>query len=812
MTFSVLQAWADNPVCFVATDYESPTTGQTCHRKDAAKPGEIGKYDAACRDGAATVSIFVHQLTFDPLLNHADIPDRCKANGGDKDVGYTFSVPCMSPDENCVPVSELTCDDGRDKAIVIEDFETGQVNSWTFGAIGFDAAGGHFLGPLNQKRIEVFKIVSLPKAPEFVSLEFDYLRLNGWTVQDKAYVRIRSSYLELNPFVTNQTGSSGFFSDLFVSAKTDAVRTMLQIRIPQQWFADGRITIGFKVTPSNAASSAGFDNVRLISLCGGGRRLQLLEPDDPYPLSTPKTLMPRTHPVKKQTGSYLRALWTLFSPPRTTKTFVMAASSGNTARRNDEDCLDRAQLIGTDGNETFKSLPVLILSQSTATVTFAVVQTWRDTPISFVATDFESPSVGQTCHRRDAARPGEVATYTATCHQGFATVSIFVEHLAFDAALNQAQVPDRCKAVASTGNRVAYTFDLPCQQSNATCVSLAASQCGDDNNNILVEDFESESESSSWTFGQSGFDPIHGNFLGPLDQDRVEVFRIVSVPNATELLSLEFDFLRLNLTARDKLFVRLRHSILELSRFTTDQNETIVSDLQVTAKVDDLKSHFKIRIPKRWFIDGHITIGFKADVELGSAGFDNVRLTAACAQSPKQPRTCQGEQEIVFEDYETPNSNSDWKNGPRSYSEGVTTFLGRFGKGSPETSKTFVLPDEASQAVLIFCIYILRRSDRVSDNDNVFIAIGQTHVGTDVVRFPDRNYIGAEGDIQISQSLIGVVENTEKVQISIWEFIIPRDHYPDGELKISFLVELEADIDEVSIGFDNLVLTANCDP
>jgi hypothetical protein len=264
--FSVIQSWLDHPACYVATDYISTTDGQTCERADNVAPGQIGTYTALCSNGVAQVTIYVHSSDFDGMEDNATVPGRCDPVVVGQTVAYTFDIPCGVEEgsDACEPTPELTCDHFDSQIISSEDFEMSeQAQSWLFATTG--SASSLNLGADSP---EVSKTFEVPMDSSEITLEFDFYESNGWA-SDEVFIRINAVYLDLISYIsgTSEGTKTGTFGELAVSITTSGNNHHMQLTIPDIWYPDGLLTLGFKVSTSVAGETVGFDNVVLSSAC-----------------------------------------------------------------------------------------------------------------------------------------------------------------------------------------------------------------------------------------------------------------------------------------------------------------------------------------------------------------------------------------------------------------------------------------------------------------------------------------------------------------------------------------------------------------
>jgi hypothetical protein len=267
--FSVIQSWLDHPACYVATDYISTTEGKTCERAANVAPGEIDTYTAKCFSGVAQVTIYVHSSGFDKLEDNAAVPGRCDPVGEGQTVAYTFDIPCAVEEgsDACEPTPELTCDHFNSQIISSEDFEMSeQAQSWLFAATG--SASSLNLGADSPEVSKTFE-VPMPMESSEITLEFDFYENDDWASDDEVFIRINDAYLDLIYYIsgTDEGTKTGTFGEIAASITRSASKQSVQLIIPDTWYPDGRLTLGFKVSTSVADETVGFDNVVLSSAC-----------------------------------------------------------------------------------------------------------------------------------------------------------------------------------------------------------------------------------------------------------------------------------------------------------------------------------------------------------------------------------------------------------------------------------------------------------------------------------------------------------------------------------------------------------------
>jgi hypothetical protein len=480
------------------------------------------------------------------------------------------------------------------------------------------------------------------------------------------------------------------------------------------------------------------------------------------------------------------------------------------------ECVADPSLVTMTGTQKFATIPIQILSQDTIEVKFSVIQSWLDDPACYVATDYLSTTNSQTCERADNVAPGEIDTYTALCSNGVAQVTIYVHSSDFDPIEDDAAVPARCNPVGE-GQTVAYTFHVPCgvEEESDACEPTPELTCAHfDSEIISSEDFEMSEQVQSWLFASIGL----ASSLD-LGADSPEVSKTFEVPVDSSEISLEFDFYETaNQASDDEVFLRINNVYLDLVSFISGTSEGTkmgtFGELTASVTISGNNHNVQLTIPATWYPVGRLTLGFKVSTSVAEAvSFDNVVLSSACAvnlaiSSSVVCPTGGGETEISFEDFE--NREADTWGGPESAGGGFTSFLGRLGRGNPEVSKDFPVPDGAGSVVLAFDFYII---DGFSLGDKAYVTIAGTSFdlglfdsGSGTVNYNDITVTKTES----SKQNIGfsITELDQKFQL---EVTIPARWYTSGRLEIGFKVQMLLETDATSAGIDNIRLTAVCE-
>jgi hypothetical protein len=397
-------------------------------------------------------------------------------------------------------------------------------------------------------------------------------------------------------------------------------------------------------------------------------------------------------------------------------------------------------------------------------------------------------------------------------------VTIYVHSSDFDAAEDNAAVPERCDPVGQS-QTVEYTFDVPCEveEGSNACEPTELTCDNFDSQIISSEDFEMPEQAQSWLFAGTGA----ASSLN-LGADSPEVSKTFEVPMDSSEITLEFDFYEKDDWEIDgDVFIRINDVYLDLISFisgTGGGNKTgAFGEFAASITASDSNYNVQLTIPDTWYPDGRLTLGFKVTTSVAeTVGFDNVVLSSACAVGMRfavsGPVVCPvdgGDKEISFEDFEHDEADT-WTMGLESEDRGFTTFLGRLGRDNPEVSKDFPVPDGAGSVVLAFDFYNI---DGVTPGDRAYVTIAG--VSIDLGLFDSSGSGSANyNDITVtttksSKQDIGFLpsELDQKFQVKV---TIPARWYTSGMLEIGFKVKLQQGTDVTSAGIDNVRLTAVC--
>jgi hypothetical protein len=474
------------------------------------------------------------------------------------------------------------------------------------------------------------------------------------------------------------------------------------------------------------------------------------------------------------------------------------------------ECVDDPNLVTMTGTQKYATKPIEIVAQGTSTVTFSVTQAFVDHPACYVATDYVSTSGDEQCDREVNVAPGEIDTYTATCENGVAKVSIYVHSSDFDKVGDNADVPARCNPVGE-GQTVEYKFEIPCAVEEG-CMATPELKCNNFESQIISsEDFEDSEQAESWLFAKIGtLSSLSLSATNP------EVSKTFEVPTDSASIVMEFDFSENNdLASEDEVYVRINDVYLDLISYTSEtsggSSTGTFGEFVTSVTTSGNTHHVELTIPDTWYSDGRLQIGFKlATSSAGdsSIGFDNIIMTSDCPLTfPSEDVTCSMGHS---EDFESGQALT-WVNGIEASDYGFTTFLGRLGRENPDISKTFVVPSIADKVVVEFDYYSI---DGHSDTDKVFVGVQGTYLdlnlyasttGTTTVLYNDiKVEIVERGSYNMGFS--STIDEKFSIKIEI-----PNKWYvSQGELEFAFKVEMRKSIFYNGGGIDNFEMKAEC--
>ena len=176
---------------------------------------------------------------------------------------------------------------------------------------------------------------------------------------------------------------------------------------------------------------------------------------------------------------------------------------------------------------------------------------------------------------------------------------------------------------------------------------------------------------------------------------------------------------------------------------------------------------------------------------------------------------------LEAESFEGPGSEATWSSGATYYEQGFSQFLGRFGLGSEEMSKSFYVPRDlgpdklmADQVQIEFALYQI---DNWTATDQFFVGIngvifnlGEMDATSISVDLSDE-----VADIKWERQTIAQgsdrgfgSQNDKKHLVKI---IIPASVFPDEKIRLGFRAVTTQPIESESAGVDDLVIAAYYD-
>jgi hypothetical protein len=152
----------------------------------------------------------------------------------------------------------------------------------------------------------------------------------------------------------------------------------------------------------------------------------------------------------------------------------------------------------------------------------------------------------------------------------------------------------------------------------------------------------------TWVNGLEAQDFGFTTFLGRLGRENSDVSKIFTVPSTADKIIVEFDFYSIDgHDEGDKVLIGFQGTFLDLDLFASSTNTTSVlyNDIEVTiverrsydvgfGNETDEKFHIKLEIPKVWYSEGELAIGFRVEMNKtateNGGGVDNFEISAEC--------------------------------------------------------------------------------------------------------------------------------------------------------------------------------------
>ena len=353
---------------------------------------------------------------------------------------------------------------------------------------------------------------------------------------------------------------------------------------------------------------------------------------------------------------------------------------------------------------------------------------------------------------------------------------------------------------------------------------------------VSFEDFE-DGKAAGWVNGRTQKEGAFTKFLGRYGKNMPSPRKTYTVPRKADAMKLSFDFYEIDSwnENQDYFRVRIDDKSITIGTFSSTEDEDgrsgmahdvsyslksagAPTNIGFTSKSNDQIHHVSMWIPKSFFeVDGKLKIEFQttftADIDNESAGFDNIRISAEynCVDE------CASANMVSFEDFED-GKTAGWINGNTTKEGAFTEFLGRYAIDQPSPRKTYTVPKDASEIKLEFDFYEIDSWDGNQDYFRVRIDDKAVNIGTFSWWYDEDGRYGKVNGISYifkseRNSNIGFTSKWLD-QIHHVTMRIPKSFFEvDGKLKIEFQTTFSSDIDNESVGFDNIEITAmyGCD-
>ena len=243
-----------------------------------------------------------------------------------------------------------------------------------------------------------------------------------------------------------------------------------------------------------------------------------------------------------------------------------------------------------------------------------------------IATDYESPTVGQVCEYYDHVPPGEFAYHTAVCVGGFATATLYASDDLFGSSDPAPIVPSRCGMLFSGDNTVEYTFTIPCNLESHICEAPTYPCCIENTTMAVASETYEDEIWSTWLYGEKKSSAKFGYYLGGSEGSAGEMTKTFIIPGQSHYVRLNFTLLELESAA---IVVRLQHTYFTLGFFDlsiTDNFDGFFNDIYM--KVSGLTpttDFVSLIIPKGWYnVGNHLTISFVTNYGVGDLTIESI--------------------------------------------------------------------------------------------------------------------------------------------------------------------------------------------
>lgn len=801
VTFTISQKWTnDCSVEWISTSYDLNENDNRCDTEKEVIPDQAFTYTAFCVDKTATVSVFVHDHSFN-ATGILDIPNHCtQFSDRTNTVRYDFEIPCGCDSNGTQPPTLFDTCSPNVVSFNDKDLSAGAYVALQWSDVGITVSGQSDNGGyLPDGQLRLFDTSNPVNATGFGTPE-----LSG-------------SYG--NVLIIQQSGGSDQWK-----ANSEGGEMMLSFTSPKDILELGLLNVGTDIIV-RATDATGSIHSFLLSGSNTGVKNDLV-------MDTPDV----TQITVSASGPFALTHITL--------------CGGNSVVPTSAP-IDRcvAGIQHNDAIETalFAEMPILVEESDDDTVTFSLSQKWLDyCSVRWLATHYHTTSTDPRCDVEYEVVPDQSFQYTAACVDGSATIAVYVHNSSLNTT-DTTNAPSMCGLGDNGLESAVQTFSVPCGcPPDSTSSSVAASDDANDSCDLYDLTFDDKSftpgayVSLQWSdhkikFTGKELDTGSGGFI---PEGHLRLFDTSTAINSdgygtSDLKGTYGNVLIIQEADRAQWKANEAGGVVDIT-FAAPASElneigllNVVKDVSVRVTSNDGSvSNFLVTAAgagsyKVVVIDKRNVVA----VELVLSGPTAITHIAFCEERDNTkvpslaptllPSTARAQNEVtcnkdVVEDYETEGQSDSWENGSEYDDPVFTTFLGRLGLEHPQVSKVFTVPEEADSIDLTFEIYDI---DGMPGDDRVLVGIQGSYV--------DLNLFNSDGskkyynDIEVTGSL----QSTRRISFkydydTVYSVTmrVPKYWYKDYNYKlpISFKIETSKTISSESYGVDNLRLHANC--
>ena len=507
---------------------------------------------------------------------------------------------------------------------------------------------------------------------------------------------------------------------------------------------------------------------------------------------------------------------------------------------SDPICVQEARMEGSsvslDSPLMYSSMPVQIVSQRGAAVTFAIDNAWTtdDTgSIDTISVVFQEKGNVMVCYQ-DTNIVDSTPELTALCVDGVADIAIFVTDTSFQDAAQLTSMPSSC-ATTSLDNTVMFAFRIPCDPGDESFCD-PASLCPDTGTggldiasaSLVGCKQEARLDSDSTEDGKSGMYESNPILIASQQTTSVsfQVQQSWSTPDGSlDLMGVYYELAvqetmacneSTNFTETSPLYTaKCVNGVAEVALFVRDSSFQGLMDVSPT-----VPSTCSNTLPSP--VGELAMFFFTIPCDTSDASFCPSSNTAERA-SNRQMLDDEEDQIIVTthqiacgaihqETFESPGDALSWEGGIESSSEAFGNFLGRFGNDNPEVQKVFQMPVQASSVTIRFQLYDINGK---SAQDTLQVGIQHSWLDLDLSTTEAAQYHQDETITLRDRSYDRVSVSTTLSQGASsydFEMVIPKRWWENhnNELPFGFKVITTNDINNESYGLDNFSIAVDC--